>query len=48
MQNVTRTHSLPTPSITRSSAAELIAAVRAAAENIGFEAAIAVTDAAVI
>ncbi|WP_052863362.1 GlcG/HbpS family heme-binding protein [Streptomyces niger] len=45
MQNVTRAHSLPAPSITRSSAAELVAAVRVAAEDIGFEAAIAVTDA---
>ncbi|WP_328691527.1 heme-binding protein [Streptomyces caniferus] len=45
MQNVTRTHSLPAPSITRSSAAGLVATVRAAAENIGFEAAVAVTDA---
>ncbi|RNF90145.1 heme-binding protein [Streptomyces botrytidirepellens] len=45
MQNVIRAHSVPAHSITRSSAAELVAAVRAAAENTGFAAAVAVTDA---
>ncbi|QHC23286.1 GlcG/HbpS family heme-binding protein [Streptomyces sp. GS7] len=45
MNTATQAKSLPAPSITRSAATALIEAVRTAAEEIGFEVAVAVTDA---
>ncbi|GGU80204.1 hypothetical protein GCM10010211_52950 [Streptomyces albospinus] len=45
MNTATQAKSLPAPSITHSAATALIEAVRAAAEKIGFEVAVAVTDA---